>query len=440
MRRKQNNFPLTPLKDNGKLEIHVPTKFSTEQPALTYTHECLTEMSISDHPIAKQLPRYGAGVPSIQPMPKFCDFRTLQVRKDFPTSLDAIIEAGLPQLSLHIHSFNDATVVGFAWPHTLMDGIARAGMMRSWSLVMAGQEDKVPRIAGARQDVLFDMKTHDTTDQDDFFAEKRLLKGIRLARFIYRWGWDKLTAPPKVWRAMYLPRVKYDMLVDRIKSQVLQMGLDLDKKLFVSEVDALTAWITQKVALMEPKPRPVTIMSLFNCRYRLEKLHHSESIYAQNTVLMSYTLLSPQEARGAVAPLAISHREQVVKQTTESRVVSFVQWLRKEIEKGNHKLPLCGETDSVVIFLNPLTKADLIKVADFGPAVVRLGENEKARSNPPGTMLNFFYKTVHEPMPCVNSFTILGKDHDGGAWCSGYLSAQVWEAVDQDLKSLTEEC
>ena len=76
-------------------------------------------MKISDHPIARQLPTH-TGVLSTQPLPENAEFRTLQVRKDFPTSLDALIEAELPQLSLHVHSFQDATVVGLAWPHTWM--------------------------------------------------------------------------------------------------------------------------------------------------------------------------------------------------------------------------------------------------------------------------------------------------------------------------------
>ncbi|KAB8206561.1 hypothetical protein BDV34DRAFT_224303 [Aspergillus parasiticus] len=422
---------------NGRLQIHVPPAFTEDQPAITYTHICLTEMKISDHPVAKLLPTR-TGAPSIQPLPESAEFRTLQVRKDFPTSLDALIKADLPQMSLHIHSFQDATVVGLAWPHTLMDGAGRAALMRSWSLVMADQVEKVPLVAGARHDVLSDLPLVDS-NQDEFLISKRRLRNIRLARFLCRWGWDKLTGPAKVSRAMYLPKVKYDMLVNSIKGKVSQLEADVNKKLYISEADALTAWITQQVALLEPSPRPVTIMNLINCRYRLKQLLHLDGVYLQNMVLMSYTLLSAREARGAVAPLALSHREQTTQQTTVPRVVSFLQWFRSHIDNSRHTIPFCGEPDSVIVFSNSLTKAELIKVTDFAPVMLCVGEGDQTRSNPHGTMVNFFFKDANEPIPHVNALSILGKDHSGGTWFSGHLSLQVWEVLEQQVKLLGED-
>jgi hypothetical protein len=321
-----------------------------------------------------------------------------------------------------------------------MDGVGLAALMRSWSLVMAGQVDKVPLVAGARHDVLSDLPPGDSDDQDKFFADKRLLRNTRLAKFICRWGWQKLTGPVKVFRAMYLPRLKYDMLVGRIKDAVSRLEAAVNKRnLYISQVDALTAWITRQVALSESRPRPVTIMNLINCRYRLKQLLQSDGVYLQNMLLMSYTRFSAQEARSAVEQLALGHRQQVAEQTTEPRVVSFIQWLRKRIDKTKRAIPLCGEDDSVVICLNALTKAEIIKVTDFAPAVLRLGEGVETRRNPCGTMLNFFFKTPNEPIPYVNMLHILGKDHSGGTWFSGYLSVQVWEALEQQLKQLVEE-
>ena len=319
-----------------------------------------------------------------------------------------------------------------------MDGAGRAALMRSWSLVMADQVEKVPVVAGARHDILSDLPPGGS-DQDKFFASKGLLRNIRLAKFICRWVWERQTGPAKVCRAMYLPKVKYDMLVGSIKDEVSRIEADVDKKLYISEVDAITAWITQQVALLEPRPRPVTAMNFLNCRYRLERLRHSEGIYLQNMSLLSHALFSAQEARGAVAPLALSHREQVAEQATESRVVSLIQWFGKQIDEGKRGIPLCGEEDTVFICVNALTRQDLIKTADFAPAVLRPGEGVETRSNPRGTMLNFFFRTPNEPMPYLNTLIILGKDHSGGTWFSGYLSVQVWEALEQQLKLLVDE-
>ncbi|OGM42336.1 hypothetical protein ABOM_007874 [Aspergillus bombycis] len=420
---------------DGRLQIQVPPEFTAEQPAITYTHICLTEMKISDHPIAKQLPTR-TGDPSMQTLPDSAEFRTLQVRNDFPTSLDALIAADLPQISLHIHSFHDATVVGFAWSHTLMDGIGWAALLRNWSLVMAGQVEKVPPVAGARHDILSYLPPSDS-DQEKLFPSH--LRNLRLAKFICRLGWEKLTGPTKVFRAMYMPKVKYDLLVNRAKDQVSRIATDVNKKLYISEVDALIAWVTQQVALSQPTPRPVTIMSIINYRYRLKELLRLDDVYMQNMLMLSYTLLSAQEARGAVAPLALSHRAQVMEQTTEPRVASFVQWLGKQIDTGKSVVRFCGEPDSTMIWLNSFTKSEIIKVTDFAPAVVRVGEDGETRRNPRGTMVNFFFKDPNEPVPSLDALYILAKDHSGGTWLQGNFSVQVWDALEQQMKLLVQE-
>jgi hypothetical protein len=180
---------------------------------------------------------------------------------------------------------------------------------------MAGQEDKVPYVAGARHYVLLDLPPVDS-DQDKSFADKGLLHITGLAKFICRWQWEKLTGYGKVSRAIYLPRASYDMLVGGIKDDVSRIEADLNKKLYTSDTDAMTGWITQQVALSEPRPRPVSIMSIINFRYQLGRLLNLDGVYLQNMLLMTYTLFSSQEARGAAATLALAHREQVAQQTT----------------------------------------------------------------------------------------------------------------------------
>lgn len=194
----------SPLQVNGRPQIYVSLKFCPKQPAITYTHDCLRQMKISHHPVAKQLPTRTPG-PSKQPLPNNAAFRRLQVRKGFPTSVDALIEASLPPISLYVHSFQDATVVSLAWPHMLVDGVGNASLMRSWSLVMAGREEQVPVVTGARHDVLADLPPADS-DQDKFLVAKGLLRGVGLVGLFCQLLWEKLTDPGKAFRAIYLPR------------------------------------------------------------------------------------------------------------------------------------------------------------------------------------------------------------------------------------------
>ncbi|KAJ4151606.1 hypothetical protein LMH87_012296 [Akanthomyces muscarius] len=421
---------------NGRLQLHVPPRFSAEQPAVAYTHECLTEMKISDHPVAKSLPTH-THVPSLQPLPERGALRTLQVRPDFPASLDDLMAEDLPPLSLHVHTFQDATVVGLSWPHLLMDGVGRSALMKSWSLVMAGQEDKVPPVAGAHHDVLSGLPAG-ASDQDEFFANKGLLRGVRLAKVLLYWGWAKLAGPGKVIRSMYLPKEIYDMLVGGIKEQVSQVQGQTGTKRYISESDAITAWVTRQVALSEPRPRPVTIMSLFNGRYALKQHLNPDAVYLQNMVLINYTTLSAEEARDAVAPLALACKAQLSEQTSESRALGFIQWISKRVDKTKHTVPLCGGEDSVLLCCNSLIRADLIRETRFAPAVLRAGEAAETRRNPAGSMINFFYGLPNEPTQFINGFNILGKDHSGGTWFAGNLAPQVWEALEYEVKQLGE--
>jgi ubiquinone/menaquinone biosynthesis C-methylase UbiE len=70
-------------------------------------------------------------------------------------------------------------------------------------------------------------------------------------------------------------------------------------------------------------------------------------------------------------------------------------------------IPLCGKADSVFICVNSLTKANLITGADFAPAVLRQGEIAETRSNPPGTMVNFFFKDANVDIAAVYALTVL---------------------------------
>lgn len=227
------------------------------------------------------------------------------------------------------------------------------------------------------------------------------------------------------------------MLVSRIKDEVSRTETGSNEKLYVSETDALTGWITQTVALSEPRLRPFTILNLINSRYHLGPLQNPNSVYLQNTVLITYTLFSAQEARGAAAALALAHREQAAEQTTQSRVISFIQWLGKQIENDKNSIALCGETDSVLLSVNALTRADLIKGVDFAPAVLRQGEAAETRDNPPGgTLMHIFSKEANAELAPINLLAVIGKDYKDRTLLMGNMLPQAWEHLEQQVKLL----
>lgn len=232
----------------------------------------------------------------------------------------------------------------------------------------------------------------------------------------------------------YLPKSKYDLIVNDIKDQVAQIDAKTEKKSYVSQLDAIISWITRQIALTESKPRPVTILSLVNCRFCLKQLRNTDDVHLQNMLLMTYTHLSAVDARGLLAPMALSHRAQTAEQTTELRAISYMQWIAARIENNNHTIPICAQDNANLIFFNSIAKANIITGTDFGPAVVQPGEDTETRANPPGTMINSISRDANDSVPFLNAVTVFGTDHEDGTWLYGYLPLKVWDAVEHQLK------
>jgi hypothetical protein len=165
-----------------------------------YTHQAL-DMNIEDHPLAKSLPK-ATEAPSIQPGPQV--FRAFAACEDAPEKLEDFIYQDIPQLSLHITSFNDATLVALLWPHTLMDVMGQQALLHGWSLVLAGRESEVPPMLGAREDALY-IATDKSVEQEEFIVGQKQLRGWSMLMFVLRFVWDLLWNQVVETRTIFLP-------------------------------------------------------------------------------------------------------------------------------------------------------------------------------------------------------------------------------------------
>ncbi|KPM44900.1 hypothetical protein AK830_g1651 [Neonectria ditissima] len=283
------------LKDNGELEIYVPRPFTAERPAATYSHQTLA-VDIEDHPLAKTLPKATERA-SIQAGP--AGFRAFAARDDAPETLDDFIHHDTPQLSLHITSFNDATLVALSWPHTLMDVMGQQALLHAWSLVVAGREAEVLPMLGAREDAV--CAAADACDvKEEFKMGKLRLRGWTMLAFGLRFAWDLLWNQVVETRTVYLPK-------SAVASLRRQAEDDLDvaddgSKPFVSDGDVLTAWATRAIASSQPQPRPVALLHVVNARFRLPSLIQAPGVFVQNMAVAAFTFLSPAVATGALGP------------------------------------------------------------------------------------------------------------------------------------------
>ncbi|KAL4926777.1 uncharacterized protein BDV17DRAFT_141202 [Aspergillus undulatus] len=435
------------LKDNGELEIHSPRPFTAERPAIFYTHRAI-EMDIKDHPLAKNLPKATEN-PSIHPGPDA--FREFAAREDAPATLDGFIYHDTPMLSLHVTSFNNATLVGLSWPHTLMDVMGQQALLRSWSLVLAGRESEVPPLLGARDDTICAIADASAEEEksEEFILGKKQLKGYAMLVFGLRFVWDMLWNWTIDSRTICLPK----RAVAELRRHAQDGLADPDQgsegqKPFISEGDILTAWASRAVAASLPQPRPVTVLHVLNARFRLPSLIQASKagVHVQNMAVAAFTFLSPEIATGALGPIALENRRHLSEQSTEGQVLAFVRELRRESnsesKSGSDSAIVCGESNALLMPFTNWTRADLLKTADFSGAVLRPGESEEGqeqlRVNPPGTPLYHHSSAMRQDPTMRNVVVVLGKDHGDNYWLTGMLSPRAWVEIEREIGILQQ--
>lgn len=393
-----------------------------------YTHQVLP-INIEDHPLGKKLPK-ATEAPSIHPGPQ--EFRAFAAREDAPATLEDFIYQDIPQLSLHVTSFNNATLVGLLWPHTLMDVMGQQALLRGWSLVLADREAEVPPMLGAREDAMC-VATDASAESEEFELGQKRLRGWHMLKFGLRFAWDLISNRVVETRTIFLPKKVVNELCHQAQCDLAANGTG-NKRTFISEGDVLTAWATREVASSLPTPRPVTVLHALNARFRLTALAEASGVYVQNMALAAFTFMAPNVATGPLGPAALENRRHLMMQSREGQALAFMRELRREPESGRDPgLVVCGESNALLISFTNWTKADFFNVADFGSAVVRGGETGQSRSNAPGTIVFHHAQSMRQNPAARNVFVVLGKDNSDNYWLTGILPPAAWTNIEGDL-------
>ncbi len=388
-------------------------------------------MGIEDHPLAKTLPKATDG-PSIQPGPQV--FRAFAAREDAPATLEDFVYQDTPQLSMHVTSFTDATLVALSWPHTLMDVMGQQALLRGWSLVLAGRESEVPPVLSARDDAICAAADAPVEKEEEFGLGRKQLKGWAMLMFGLRFAWGLMWNRVVETHTVFLPKRVVAELRRRAEDDLA--ATDGGEKPFVSEGDVLTAWAVRAVASSLPQPRPVAVLHALNARFRLASLAQAPGVYVQNMVVAAFAFLSPTVATGPLGPIALENRRHLMEQATEGQVLAFLRQLRKG-SKGNRDPTLvCGEPDALLMPFTNWTRAGIFEAAEFGPAVVRAGETGPSRSNPPGTIVFHHAQSMRQGPEVRNVVVLLGKDRGGNCWMTGILLPPTWAKIEEDMKRM----
>lgn len=413
---------------NGQLKIYVPKEFTPSIPAVEYTHDASHHLqSITTHPIGRQFITPTVE-PSIQPLDKH--LRQFMAPDDYPESVDALLQTDKSQISLMITSFNDATLVSVAFPHTLLDAVSFIHLVQNWSLVLAGRESDVPPLLDAHTDALEGV-CDDARGGDvgDCRMESMRLKGFGFWKLLVR-QMAEATQRKRRLQALYIPKETYEKLLSKLEYNSESNQQTTTGKP-PNEVDILTAWLIRTIAQQEPS-RPVTLITLYNLRYYIKSLKEARKrgIFSQIMISTTCAIFPPETSTKCVSEIAKDYKEQVGKLTQEEEVVAYLSQVRDELKKEKPGFALYGATDALVVFCNPLAKLDLVKMADFGSAVVRRGGDG---STPAGRMVGNVFNPLSWTDAGVDLLFPLGTDYEGGCWIMAKLGMGSWEILTKEL-------
>ncbi|KAK6206801.1 hypothetical protein QIS74_13289 [Colletotrichum tabaci] len=471
------------LTDDNKLELHVPQQFTTARPAIRFSHD-VHDFSIKEHNTAKHLPTATAKA-SVQP--GVINFYHLGARQDAPLTLEDLLCSDEPGISLHVVSFNDATLVGLLFSHVLFGAAGMQALVEAWSQVLAGREVEVPAIHGARKDILDDVGVETDPEKEPFLLDPRQLKGFRRFRFGLRFLWDIVRRPEIESKILCLPADFVAGLRARAMADLHAMdekGLGTEEAPFVSEGDVLTAWWTRLVCLARGSNRPVTVLNAVDITGRLKSVFAPGKLYVQNFALGTWTLLSAAEVMKApLGYVARCFRYDIQTQTTPSQIMAFMRRLRS---CGRCRTqPLFGDTNSLLIIFTNWARCKFFDCIDFSPAVIPrisepvasdaaaaaaatgttgttgvngdiqpatdsitpngAGDPEKNKANnnasisevlsrpPPGKIAYHHSLARTRSILSRNVFTILGKDLNGNYWVSALAHPECWDKLEKEV-------
>ncbi|KNG50040.1 hypothetical protein TW65_02958 [Stemphylium lycopersici] len=417
------------LNQAGALEVHVPRTFTKERPAFSFSN-ATHDIPIEEHEVAKSLPKPNGSVSTWSgPQQTSC----LATRSDAPATLQDLLADDTPQISVHMTSFTNATLVGLSFPHTMMDVMGQSALLQAWSLVLSGRATEVPPVLGAKEDMIRTITDTIDPNPEPYVLKPKLLQGLGMLKFGARFGWDMVTGAAVESRTMCLTKETMTQLREQAEDD-LSASSDGEKAPFVSDGDILTAWSMRAVALSSaPSTRPMTALHAMNARFRLPALANAQGVYLQNMLVPAYTFLTPELSRGPLGPIALANREALKQQATEAQVTAN---LREQRVLGDPSAMMCTEPTAVLASFTDWSKAKIWGVVDFGPAVVKAGKEGKARKNPPGSVL-FQHCTSRRPGTVPRLFVhVLGKDFEGSVWVTMSMVPAAWREIEASLEVL----
>ncbi|KAI2472619.1 hypothetical protein F4781DRAFT_444982 [Annulohypoxylon bovei var. microspora] len=425
------------LQTNGRLEYHIPKVFDEKRPAFTYSHVG-HDVEIHRHPTGSRLPRPTAK-PTVLSDPE--DYAPLLRRWGAPRRLADYLRSDLPQLSLHVVSFADATVVSLSWPHTLLDAMGRRALLDAWVAVLEGRDGAVKPLHGVARDPLAPLGSR---PEEPYVLAHRRLSPLQALVFAVSYLWTTLLwargeetrmvcVPAPHVRSLHRGALEYLAAQQPPFSDDGYGGGDEKARPFVSEGDVLSSWITRLAMLpLRRTDREVSIMNAFGMRSVLAKdLLPPTHAYVGNAVAGVYAFVSMHDLfTKPLGHTAAAVRRSIAEQGTRQQVEARAAVDLSAGKRG--KTAVYGDSKMAPVMVSNWSKAKFFET-DFSAAVVRPGIDPARRANKIGRPSYIQPNGLADGIPTRNSFPIVGKDAAGNYWLSGTLKRGLWRRVQEEM-------
>ncbi|KAM7199947.1 hypothetical protein V8F33_004121 [Rhypophila sp. PSN 637] len=444
-------------KKTGRMEIHVPNKFTPDRPAVRYSHVTF-EMNMDQHPQLRDHFPHPTEGPSMQS--GFQEYMTLLEPADGNPlhSMQDYFQSDHPPISLHVVSFRDATLVSVKIPHFTTDIIGWHHLLHNWSMVLSGREDEVQPFGGFDEDITESIaqlsvpdKRSEKSSSDFELAGHKQLTGLGMFLFVLRFLWAILFGPKVANRTVFLPATTMQVLREETRRDLethVQQSSFSSPKITPSDADILTAWTAKMTLSATSREIPnrmsqnAAIMTVVDMRKRCPSIFSSPDdngqvpVYIQNLSSVAMTHL-PLKALIS-QPLGITAsqiRRSITPQVSDEVISGVVRHVLADVPgRLRTGAALFAKGTEILFPMSNWTCAQLFEF-DVGPAVIDTGNKPGSNARPgrPVTIAPVVFSTN----PVVrNVWSVTGRDAQGNYWLQATCGDETLAVVGRELERL----
>ncbi|KAK7949260.1 uncharacterized protein PG986_010146 [Apiospora aurea] len=446
----------------GRLDYHVPSRYTPHRPAVSYHHERYDDVRIMQHPLGSRIPRASSHYTSPRILARGEDFLPLMRRPEDPTCLEDYLRSDTPVLGLHVVTFRDATLVCLRGSHVLFDAMGRKAFLDAWALTLQGRDEEVAPLMerdpmatlGAQepertQSCTLPIKPYKHADKQLGFRQFITL-GLRqvVDRILNRNAVEeaRVVCVPSA----YIGRLRTKALREleaRTKGDSAEK--DPGSPAFVSAGDVLCAWwtrhlIASRLRNARTSGQTVCIMNMLGLRGYILQPGLVSAAEKKRAILGNLLVAVPAFLRAdkllakPLSEVAETLRSSIKELSTGPQVEALLKLQRAAHDKKGSMPALFGDGGMHMVICTNWLKAGFFDV-DFSAAVIPSPDKDDSKSGSPSaevakpTNVQMHMTTDSTPAFMMSIFTILGKDACGNYWIRGTLREEYWAKVEQSL-------